>query len=108
MLVGVGQRRFRRRRRQPQMVELALGGAQTLRDLGQAVRPAQLTEQHGHELAPAGEAAGVALGMVLLHRLLEFAAGEQLQELAEYAAYSVHGRHLRQGKVVLVREPTPP
>lgn len=61
------------------MLQLALAGRQPLGDLAQTVRPAQLAEQHGDELAPAGEAARVALGPVLAHRLLKLAAGKQLQ-----------------------------
>lgn len=38
MLVGVGQRRFARRCGQTQVLQLAFGGGQPLRDLAQAVR----------------------------------------------------------------------
>jgi hypothetical protein len=34
-----------------------------------------MAERHGHELAPAGEAAGVALGAMLPHGLLELTRG---------------------------------
>jgi hypothetical protein len=44
-----------------------------------------------HELAPAGEAAGVAFGLVLAHRGLELGARKQLQHLTENAGYSNHG-----------------
>jgi hypothetical protein len=53
------------------MLELALAGGQSLGNLVQAVRPSQLAEQHGQELTPGGEAARMALGFVLLHRLLK-------------------------------------
>jgi hypothetical protein len=43
------------------------------------------------KLAPTGEAPGVAFGLLLLDGPLEFDAGEQLQQLAENAAYSIHG-----------------
>jgi hypothetical protein len=55
------------------------------------VRLAQLTKQHGDELAPAGEAARVPLGPVLAHPLLEFQTRKQLENLRKDAAYSVHG-----------------
>jgi hypothetical protein len=50
-----------------------------------------MAEQHGYELPPAGKSAGVALGAVFPHRLLELMAGKQLQHLAENARYSCHG-----------------
>ena len=50
-----------------------------------------MTEQHGHELAPTTEPAGVALGPVLNDGLLKLGAGKQLQHLAENAGYSCHG-----------------
>jgi hypothetical protein len=50
-----------------------------------------MAEQHGHKLAPATEAAGMALGPVLDHGLLKLGAGKQLQHLAENARYSYHG-----------------
>jgi hypothetical protein len=33
----------------------------------------------------------MALGLMLLHRLLELRPGKQLQQLAENTAYSIHG-----------------
>ena len=50
-----------------------------------------MTEQHGYELAPTTEPAGVALGPVLHDGPLKFGAGKQLQHLAENARYSYHG-----------------
>jgi hypothetical protein len=50
-----------------------------------------MTEHHGHELSPATEAAGMALGPVLDDGLLELKARKQLQHLAENAGYSYHG-----------------
>src|ERR1035437_5260745 len=51
------------------------------------MRPSQLAKQHGHELAPTGETPRVPLGLVLLDRLLELPAREQLQHLRKNAAY---------------------
>ena len=50
-----------------------------------------MAEQHGHELSPATEPAGMALGPVFHHGPLEVAAGKQLQHLAENTGYSYHG-----------------
>ena len=55
----------------PQMAQLAFAGGQSAANLAQGLRPAQVTEQHGHELSPTAEPAGVALGPVLGNRLLE-------------------------------------
>jgi hypothetical protein len=49
-----------------------------------------VAEEHGNELAPAGEAACVALRAVLHDGALELMAGKQLQHLAENAGYSCH------------------
>jgi hypothetical protein len=46
------------------------------------VRPAELTEHHRHELAPAGEAAGVPLGPRRDDDLLKLGARKE-QQLAE-------------------------
>jgi hypothetical protein len=50
-----------------------------------------MTEQHGYELAPTTEPAGVALGPVFHDGPLKFGAGKQLQHLTENAGYSHHG-----------------
>src|SRR5229473_3011644 len=54
------------------------------------MRASQLAKQHGHELAPTGEAPRVPLGLVLLDCSLELPARKQLQYLREDAAYFVH------------------
>jgi hypothetical protein len=64
---------------------------QPVADLPQRTSVGQLCEQHGHELPPTGETARMALGLMLLHRLLELRPGKQLQQLAENTAYSIHG-----------------
>ena len=91
MLVGVGQGGARGRVRQSQVAQLAFAGGQPAADLAQRLRPAQMAEQHGHELAPAGEPACMALGLVLPNSPLELMAGKQVQHLAENAGYSCHG-----------------
>ena len=52
---------------------------------------AELAEQHGHELPPAREPAGVALGERPLHQALELRPRKQLEELAEHARQFPHG-----------------
>jgi hypothetical protein len=56
--------------------------------------PTQLAEQHGHELAPTGKPARVALRLMLLDGSLKLDARKQLQQLAENTAYSIHGESL--------------
>ena len=90
MLVGVGQGRAGRRL-DPQVLELALATAQPPADLSQRVGAPELAEQHGHELAPAGEAARVALRPGLLDQGLELGPRKQLEELAEHAGEFPHG-----------------
>jgi hypothetical protein len=50
-----------------------------------------MTEQHGYELAPTTEPAGVALSPVLNDDPLKLGARKQLQHLAENARYSYYG-----------------
>src|SRR6266853_3832380 len=54
------------------------------------MRASQLAKQHGHKLAPTGEAPRVPLGLVLLDRLFEIPARKKLQHLRKDAAYFVH------------------
>ena len=90
MLVGVGQC-GPGRCRDPQMGQLALAAGQPAADFPQRVRSAELAEQHRHELAPAGEAPGMALAPVGLDQRLKFGAWEELEQLAEDAGESLHG-----------------
>jgi len=53
--------------------------------------PPELAEQHGDELAPAGEAPVVTLGESPLDERLELGPREQLENLAEHGRESVHG-----------------
>ena len=73
MFIGIGQRRAGRGR-DAQVPELALAAAQPAADLPQRMGAPELAEQHGDELPPAGEAAGMALGVRPLHRGLELGA----------------------------------
>ena len=92
MFVGVGQGVERRGTSgQAQVAKLAFTGGQPAANLAQRLRTCQLAERHGHELAPAGEAAGVSLGLVLAHRGLKLGTRKQMQHLTENAGYSNHG-----------------
>ena len=91
MFVGIGQGGALGRIGQSQVPQLAFAGGQSAADLAQRLRPPQVTEQHGHKLAPATEPAGVTLGPVLGNGLFKLVAGKQLQHLTENAGYSYHG-----------------
>ncbi len=91
VFIGVGQSGALGGVGQSQMPQLAFAGTQAAANLAQGLRPPQMAEQHGHKLAPAGEAASVALGPVLPDGPLKLGAGKQLQHLAENAGYSYHG-----------------
>src|ERR1019366_2095248 len=90
MLIGVGQRGSLGCHRHPQMLQLPLATRQAAANLAQRMRLSQLAKQHGHELAPTGETPRVPFSLVLLDRLFEIPAREQLQHLRENAAYFVH------------------
>jgi hypothetical protein len=73
------------------MTQLALAAGQPATDLAQGVGPAELAEEHRHELAPAREPSGMPLGVRPLDQRLKLRPGKQLEELAEHAAKSIHG-----------------
>ena len=83
MLVGVARVDRFGGLRNAQMFQLAFATGQASTDLAQRVRPRELTEQHGHELAPTGEAASVPPGPMPPHSLLELDAREQLRKLSK-------------------------
>src|ERR1039457_7048429 len=89
MLIGVGQGGSPGCHRHPQMLQLPLATRQAAANLAQRMRLSQLAKQHGPELAPTGETPRVSFSLVLLDRLFEIPAREQLQHLRENAAYFV-------------------
>src|ERR1700680_2355010 len=91
MLIGVGQGRARGSSRHSQMLQLPSGGCQSLANFAQAVGATQLTEQHGHELAPTSKTASVTLSLMLVDGRFKLGARKQLPQLTENAAYSIHG-----------------
>jgi len=83
VFVGIGQGGALGRIGQTQVPQLTFAGSHSAENLAQGLRPSQVAEQHGHELAPTTEPAGMTLGPVLGDRLLELVAGKQLQRLTE-------------------------
>jgi hypothetical protein len=50
-----------------------------------------MAEQHRHQLRPASEAARMTLGLVIPYRSGKLSSRDELQQLRENAAYSIHG-----------------
>ena len=65
----------------PASLPVGIGEGGAAADLAQGVGLAELTKQHRYELAPTGEPAQVAVGVMPAHGLLEFDARKQLQQL---------------------------
>src|SRR6516225_9845649 len=95
VLVGIGQGRALGRFVHSQMPQFPFAGGQTARDFAQALRMSELAEQHGDQLGPTAETAGMPFGFMLPDFGLERQARDELQDLAENAAYSIHGGSLR-------------
>lgn len=72
------------------MPELLPAGRRPAGDLPQRLGMPQLATQHGDELAPAAETAGVALGLVLPDISLELQPRMPLQDSPENAASSTY------------------
>jgi hypothetical protein len=79
VFVGIRQSGTRGCPVQPQMAQFAFTGGQPTADFAQRVRPAHLTEQHGDELAPTGEPAGVPFGLGRDDRLLKLVPRKELE-----------------------------
>src|SRR3954471_20332538 len=77
------------------MPQFALASGQPTGDFAQALGVAQLAEQHGDQLGPTAEAARMALGLMFVDLGLKLQAWDELQNLAENTAYSIHGGSLR-------------
>lgn len=90
--IGISQGAFGRSGAQSQMAELAAGDGQSVADLPQALGLGQLAEEHGHILAPGGEALGVAFRSALAHQPHEQGPGNDLEDLAEQACGKLHDR----------------
>src|SRR5580700_1527036 len=105
--VRIGIRQCCRLRRffYTEVAELAFRCRQPATDLPQALRVTQMTEQHRHQLLPAGEAPLMSRRLVFLHARVKLQPREKLQNLTEYAAYSIHGRGLLSPLVSVLAEP---
>jgi len=77
--IGIGKSGPARRIRNAQVFEFPLAAGQSPADLTKAMCAAELAEQHCNELPPAAEPLGGVVGAMLLNRLFEFHAREQLQ-----------------------------
>ncbi len=75
MSVGVGQRGALGADLQSEMAKLAFESGQAAGDFEEVLIIGKLAEHHRDELLPAGEAAGMPLGLVLANGGLELKAG---------------------------------
>lgn len=76
--------------RDPQVAKLPLAAGQAAANLPEGLRPAQVAEEHDHELAPGGKASDVPFGFRLLDGLLKLQVREQVEELAKHAHEPIH------------------
>jgi hypothetical protein len=53
------------------MPQLSFARGQSATNLAQRLGPTELTEQHGYELTPTAEPAGVSFGLVLSNRSIK-------------------------------------
>ena len=74
-----------------QVAQFAFACGQTPGNLPQALGVAQLAKQHSDELCSTGEAPGVPFGLVLSNGVIKQGAGNQREDLAENATYSIQG-----------------
>jgi hypothetical protein len=61
-----------------QVFQLALTTSETSDDFPEGMGSAQMTEEHGDELAPAGESSGMAFGASLFDSLVKFMSRKEL------------------------------
>lgn len=61
-----------------QVFQFALTTSEASDDLPEGMGSAQMTEEHGDELAPAGEPSGMAFGASLFDRLVKFMSRKEL------------------------------
>lgn len=92
MLVGVRQSGLVGSLANAEMHQLAQAAGKPIADLAQRIGMAQLAEQHGHELGPAVEALGRALGFMLFDQAGEFQTGKMMQQLIEQTRDLYHHR----------------
>jgi hypothetical protein len=71
--------------------QLAVAAGQPTADLSQALGLRQLAKKHGHELIPAAEPLGMALGAMLGHQFVKPTPVENGNQLTEQARRTYHG-----------------
>ena len=64
-----------------QMLQFTFTASQPSGNFGQIMGSAQLTEDHGHKLAPTSKPSAMTFGFCLFHSLLELDSRKQLKEL---------------------------
>lgn len=72
------------------MTKPSLAAGQVPTDLSEGLPSAELSEEHGDELAQRGEAPGVAFGFCLPDRFLKIEPREKLEALAERIRGPIH------------------
>jgi len=85
VLVGVGQGGSTRRFGHAKMDQTAQATGEAVADVAQGIGAAELAEEHGDELGPAGEALSGAFGVMLLHERGELGTREMLEQLIKEA-----------------------
>jgi hypothetical protein len=80
-----------RRFRQAQVSQFAFAGRQSAANLTQGLGPTQLTEQHGDELSPTRETAGMPFRLMPTNRRVKTGSRNKLQHLRENATYFTQG-----------------
>ena len=61
-----------------EVFQFTLTSAQAAGDFPEGMGSAQLAEEHGHKLSPAGEASSMAFGTGFLNDLIKFISGKEL------------------------------
>ncbi len=77
MLVGIGQGGVTGGGN-AEVFQFALTTTQATGDFPEGMGSAQLAEEHGHKLAPAGEASRMTFGLSLYNGSMKFIAGKKL------------------------------
>ncbi len=70
-----------------EMDQFAFAGLESFVDFAEALRLAELAEEHGDELVPTVETAGVAFALMAADDLFKHRLGDQMEKLAENAGY---------------------
>ena len=85
MLVSVGQGGSAGRLGDAEMDQTTQAARQAVTDIAPGIGAAQLAEEHGDKLGPAGEALGGALSVMLFHERGKLGSRKMLEQLIEEA-----------------------